>query len=370
MTTRRVDKYFFVFTSIPYLILLLGMLNTQNIYYGLKVLETRSSLLLYPLCFALIPKKEIKWQIENRLNYILGFFCFATFIFSLSIFFYFKIFEERTLSYIIQHNNTLMNISIYSKYQIHPIYLALNVGVSLIFSFFIHKTLKNNNLKLLNSIFILFSVLLLAIINKRMAIISLIIVGLIYLILNFKKNFKKNRTLFYYVIFIILIFLGVVFFPRYKDQNSFNEFKKISSVIYDPETSIGKRVYLYRTAIDIFLKNPLLGIGTGDADINLSDRLVNKLQIKYQNYNTHNQYLSYLVSLGLFGFIIFMVYLFYILKISIIRNDILFICLFVFLCLNMLSENILERESGVLVYAFFINFLLKSNWNFKNKNIK
>ncbi|QVY64752.1 O-antigen ligase [Polaribacter sp. Q13] len=367
---KNKGSVFFVFASIPYLLLILGMLFTDNISNGFKSLETGSSLLIYPLCFALLPKNIIRWQIDNRLNYILGSFCFATFIFTSFVFLYFKIFEERSLTYIIQHNNILTNLSIHPKYRIHPIYLALNVGLSLIFSFFIVKKIKNIILKIITFVFIVYTVLLIAIINKRMAIIALLMVGLIYIIVELKKIKKKKLTLVYYVVIFTAIVLGVVFLPRYKNQNSFHEFNHIVSTINNPETSIGKRVFLYKSVFNLFIKNPLLGVGTGDANIILSDDLANQLQKETEIYNSHNQYLSYLISLGLFGFVIFISYIIYIFKIALIKNDILLLCIFVFLCLNMMSENILERESGVLVYAFFINFLLRANWNLKNKLIK
>jgi O-antigen ligase len=360
MKTKEKDTLFFVFASIPYLLLIVGMFYTEDISYGFKKLETGSALILYPLCFALLPKEVLEWQINNRIYYILGAFCFATFVFSIYFFLFFIILEDRSLSYILQHNNILMDVSIHTKYRIHPIYLALNVGISIIFSIFILKNHKNNIIRLLTLLFSLYAVLLLAVINKRMAIIAILIVGLIYVVLQLKKINNKKRTLFYYVVVFIVILLGIIYFPRYKNQNSFNEFKNITLTINNPETSIGKRVYLYKSAFNLFLKNPLLGVGTGDANRKLSIELATLLHTESEDYNSHNQYLSYLISVGLLGFIIFIYYIFYILKISFVNNDILLLFLFIFLCLNMISENILEREAGVLVYAFFINFLLRS----------
>ena len=371
LKTKQKDTIFFVFASIPYFLLIFGMFYTENISYGLKTLETGSTLLLYPLCFALLPRDLVKYQINNRLNYILGVFCIATFIFTSFVFLYFKFVEDRSISYIIQHYNTLIDGSIHPKYQIHSIYLALNIGVSLIFSIFVFKKLKYKIVRLLTLTFMLYAVLFLAVLNKRMAIIALLIVGLVYLIFKLKKIKNKKLTLFYSVSFFIVILLGIIFFPRYKNQNSFNEFKNIITTVNNPETSIGKRVFLYKSAFSVFLKNPFLGVGTGDANKTLSDELaIILLQTKSDILNTHNQYLSYLISVGLLGFFIYIFYIFYIFKISIINNDILLLCIFIFLCLNMISENILERESGVLVYAFFINFLLKPNRSLKNNHIK
>ncbi|AOW17492.1 hypothetical protein LPB03_08440 [Polaribacter vadi] len=368
--TKKMNVFYFVFASTPYFLLIVGMFYTKNITYGIKFLETEFSLLLYPLCFALLPKELLKWQVNNRLNYILGVFCFSIFIFSSCAFLYFIIFENRSLDYVIQHYNILIDKSIYPKYQIHSIYLALNVGISLIFSFFLIKKQKKYILKLLTLINILFAILLLAFLNKRMAIIALFIVFLIHVVLELKKIRIKKLTLVYYVALSAVVIIGVIFMPRYKNQNSFHEFNNIVTTINDPETSIGKRVFLYKSAFKLFLKNPLLGVGTGDANEKLSNELAILLQTKSENYNTHNQYLSYLISLGLFGFIIFICYIFYVLKISLISNEVLMFYLFVFLCLNMMSENILERESGVLIYAFFLNFFLKLNLNSDNKSIK
>lgn len=355
---KKFNYKFFVFASIPYLLLIIGMIYTENISNGFKKLETGASLILYPLCFSAISKSDLNSNLKN----VLKSFCIATLIFSLSILFYFILFKSKSLIYFLHHNNVLIDKYIHSKYQIHAIYFSMNIGISLIFSFFLLIRYKKNNLSIIyNLICILLFVSFLIVFNKRMSILGLVIVSITIGVFSFKKIKKKSLILFLSSSFFILIIIGIVFLPRFKNRNSFKEFFNLSTVVNDYNTSIGKRVFLYKSAFKVFKKEPIIGVGTGDTNESISLELKKISKKTSKNFNSHNQYLSYLVSVGLFGFLIFMFYVFYIYKVTYLSKDFLFLGLFLFLCLNMMSENILEREAGVLVYAFFVNLFLRIN---------
>ncbi|AXP80581.1 O-Antigen ligase [Mariniflexile rhizosphaerae] len=356
---RKMDYHFFVLSSLPYLILVFGMLYTEDISYGIKRLETGASLIIYPLFFSLLSKEMLKIQLDRYGKNIFTVFVVGTLVFSYSIFIYFAITENRGLTYLIQHYNTLIDQSINSKYQIHSIYLALQVGISIIFSVFILFKYKNKFDLIFAILCVLLSVFLLIVMNKRMAIIAVVFVGIIMLFVNIKKLKNKFLFLFFGGIFLLLISLGVVLFPRYKGYNGFKEFSNIENTINDSTTSIGKRVLIYKKAYNLVIKEPILGFGTGDANGILSKTVINN----NENINSHNQFLSYLILTGLLGFQLFLCYMFCLFKETIASRDFLFLGILLFFVLNMLSENILEREAGVICFAFICNLFLRKNFN-------
>jgi O-antigen ligase len=76
-------------------------------------------------------------------------------------------------------------------------------------------------------------------------------------------------------------------------------------------TSSGIRYVMYQSALNIFLKSPIWGHGTGSLkeEYRTLDKQGYALNIEGMD-NPHNQYLLILVELGVIGFISFM-YLFY-----------------------------------------------------------
>jgi len=160
------------------------------------------------------------------------------------------------------------------------------------------------------------------------------------------------------IITIVLVSL-IVFLPRYKNENKFYELLEIGK---DKNSSSGLRLQIYECSIQQIARSPLFGYGWGDIKTVLNDCFTeNKsLVLLKNNYNSHNQYLSILLSTGLLGFMAFMYYFFYIFRISNKRDSQLLFLLTLYFCLNMLTENILEREDGVIIIALLINIFLFS----------
>jgi O-antigen ligase len=110
----------------------------------------------------------------------------------------------------------------------------------------------------------------------------------------------------------------------------------------------------------------LLGYGIGDYNDKLS--IKNKeegyINLFEERYNAHNQYLSFLLIGGvlcLFSFL-FMIYE-NIIKAIHTNNHVLVLIITLF-GIVMLTENILERENGVIFFSLFLNFFgLKNYYN-------
>jgi O-antigen ligase len=150
--------------------------------------------------------------------------------------------------------------------------------------------------------------------------------------------------------------------PRYNNENRFVELIDIRN---NKNSSTDVRLQIYECAIKQIGKSPIFGYGWGDIKTVLNECYAqNKSWILLQNnYNSHNQYLSILLSTGVIGFLAFLYYLFYIFRISNKSESLLLFFLILYFCFNMLTENILEREDGVIIFSFFINLFAFKNHN-------
>ncbi|UKM65593.1 O-antigen ligase family protein [Flavobacteriaceae bacterium GSB9] len=356
---KQINWNYLVLMSIPYLIILLGVLHSSNLERAFSQIQTGASLFLYPLCFSMIPAKSLR---KIKINKINNAFIVSIFIFTAVVFLYYLIIKGESWVFLVHHYITLIDKLIYDKYQIHSLYLALLLTISIILSLRMATKTKNKYTIFLYVVNVFYCLSLLAIMNKRASVILIIITSLLFLF-TLNKKIKKVAILFAFGAIALLLGL-VVYLPRF-NGNSFLEFKKIEQSINDPKTSIGTRVVLNKATLEIFKSNPFFGVGSGDDREILSEFTAKLSDGVIKNYNSHNQFSSYLIKTGAFGLCVFLFYCCILLKIALKSKDIVFICMFIIFCGNMLIENILEREAGVLVFSFFINYYSRIYYNEK-----
>ena len=126
--------------------------------------------------------------------------------------------------------------------------------------------------------------------------------------------------------------------------------------------SVTQRFEFWRTGWHIFRENIVIGIGTGDMNIEYNkmyDELDSKLGKEYR-LRAHNQYLNFMITFGLIGFLFFLLILAYPFFGNNNANSFLYIGFCLILYTSMLNEDTLETQVGVTLYAFFNAFFLYS----------
>ncbi len=129
----------------------------------------------------------------------------------------------------------------------------------------------------------------------------------------------------------------------------------------DPNRSSDfQRLEYFRASWHIFKSNWLIGVGTGDvvsAFKQAYEELDSPLQQKFR-WRSHNQFLSVAVAFGFVGLIWFLFTLFY----PPIRQrqftNLIYLLFFVLMLMSMLTEDTLESQPGVTLFAFFNTFFL------------
>lgn len=123
--------------------------------------------------------------------------------------------------------------------------------------------------------------------------------------------------------------------------------------------SLAQRIEYWKTSKEIVSESFLVGQGTGDVP--------DAFEKKYENCTTltenfqlrsHNQYLSTFIALGFIGVLIFILTLIIPLQFAIKQRNYFY---FIFSCiaiLSFLSEDTLETQDGVYLFAFFNSLFL------------
>lgn len=347
-----INKPFFLVNSSVYLIFLLTLIYTSNFSEASLKLQTTFSLFVFPLLFSLLNKSDTL-EILKNIKIYLYIFIIATFLYNTLPFLWYFI-THYTLQDTIKHY-PLIIIKYIGKYGIHPIYMSMHCSLSILFSIYLFKDLKSTLIKttllLINVILVYF----LLVYSKKGPIIALIIILFLW---SFFQD-RKVKKLYYLTIFSVMVLLVCI--P--KTRNKFLEILKIEEAKTINSNSTNTRYSIYKTTLFLIKKSPLIGYGIGD----YNDQL--KLQYKKKapflldkEYNSHNQYLSFLLIGGFPLLIVYLYFLYYNIRLSINHQNYLLLGVIFYYSIVMFSENILERENGVIFFAFFTNFFSLKNY--------
>ncbi len=121
-----------------------------------------------------------------------------------------------------------------------------------------------------------------------------------------------------------------------------------------------QRVEYWKTSILIIKQYPVFGVGTGDMNIAFKRQyeLMNSPLKPEFRWRSHNQFLSITVGFGLIGLIWFMVVVFYPPLKTGRMTDYFYLTFFVILMFSMISEDTIETQAGVTIFAFFTSLFL------------
>jgi O-antigen ligase len=348
----KINKILFFFNSAVYISILFTLFYTSNYTEASSKLQTTLSLLVFSLMFSLLKKEEVI-AIFKDIKIYLCIYIISTCLYNVIPFLWLYI-THYTLEDVIKHY-PLIIIKDIGKYSIHPIYMSMHCAIAILFSIYIYKTLKLRRLKL-SIIFIKIILLFFLIIYARKGPILALLS-----ILFFWSLFNERKKRKHYLLALIGFSILMISIP--KTRNRLVELVKIEEATSIDSNSTNIRVSIYKNAFLLIKNEPFFGYGIGDYNNQL--KLTYKKNAPYllsKQYNSHNQYLSFLLIGGIPLLLIFLCMIYYNLNLSFNNNNTLSIIVIGFYCLVMLSENILERENGVIFFSFFLNFFSLKNY--------
>lgn len=190
------------------------------------------------------------------------------------------------------------------------------------------------------------------------------LVAIFILLAYFRRKGMWGKG-FAYSLITLVAFVGLIAVTPDSKQRVIETVDEYFSFLGKSDTKqTNPRVYIWQYAVEVVEENWLLGTGTGAADVALGKKLEDCDAVFWMGetpykladfpYNYHNVFLQNWASYGILG-MLFMLYLF---LAPLKRADAL-AGLFLLLCaVSFSTESMLERQAGVLFFAFFYGALL------------
>jgi O-antigen ligase len=343
-----------------YLFYLFGVCFTNDFANAMKVLEYRLSFVIIPILFVFRPKFKMDFAYPI-LGLALGIVCISIVGIAKAI----GVFQ---LSHNALTSFTSSNICVD-----HPTYYAAFTTVALSGVWFLYKK-KISGFSLPRVIpFLLFAVVMILLSYSMSAILFLFGVVAFLLFKWIYTKFSKIAAVAMIVLAPVGIFIVITNTPALKDEFN-NSAVALHEYTTNPmefihgkgEVPTGDKVRLIMWAVTAreCLAHPL-GVGTGNVDENLSQALlqVNQIEMstKTQNneirYNPHNQFLQTALELGFLGLTIFLFILVKSTQWGIRSRNGLLVLVVSCLSFNCLFESMLQRQTGIVFFTFWIVLL-------------
>lgn len=196
------------------------------------------------------------------------------------------------------------------------------------------------------------------------AILFLLAFGIIIILAFIYKRFGWKSTLIGIVCLPIIAYLFVTKTPKvenewvtakwYAEQYIKNPREFVKSTDY-PMSGSEERLILWTAAMEN-LKNFPLGVGTGNVDDVMTDKLeeYGHSQLANKRMNPHNQFLQTALEIGWIGLVLLLAIIGYVLWLSWKYKSSLLLFLGTSLAFNSLFESMLQRQSGIVFYTFWM----------------
>ncbi len=342
-------KAFFINASL-YLVYLLSLFYTDAFGIASQKLDTAITLAIFPFIFFILrPLDNKKFHVKR----------FAPIYYISSVVYSLVVITNLFYNYGIQLysdswfiRNTIIEIPLIRQ---HPIYASLIISLGILFSFPFFAKKNKGYIKVLVALVNLLLIIVLVSLASKGVIIALVFASIVYIFLNMER--KKAKAISIIIIiasFIISVFYFPPFVQRFKDLKELGKLEiklnKYSS------TSIRKGIYYCST--EKIKDNWLFGYGIGDVQLALNDcyKTIDDGIFNKFDYNSHNQYLGVLLTTGVFGLFALLLMLASNLHLAITNKDWVFLSILVLFIVSFLTENILERQSGVVLFSFLLSF--------------
>jgi O-antigen ligase len=188
--------------------------------------------------------------------------------------------------------------------------------------------------------------------------ITMVIIGVVLIYRRYVISWKVS------VLFIaLLVTIGFsVFKSEIKERYAHIDNFTVPSLNAPDEefNELTLRLAIFKCATQIIKENPVFGTGVGDVMEDLQS-VYRKVDFKFgfnNAYDPHNQYLRVCLGTGVVGLALFLTTLIKVLTMALKSRDWLVVGFMMVFCASFLFESVLERHSGIMIYAFFHSVLI------------
>lgn len=125
-------------------------------------------------------------------------------------------------------------------------------------------------------------------------------------------------------------------------------------------SSVFQRIEFIKASFGIINESPIIGVGTGDVADSFEkyyEETNSKLRPE-NRFRCHNQYLAITVAFGVVGLLWFLFSMFYPIISDAKNRNYFYLIFLLIMMMSMLTEDTLETQIGVTLFAFFNSFLV------------
>ena len=226
--------------------------------------------------------------------------------------------------------------------QGHPTYYSLFILLSIMVILMIMPT------GYIQLIYLIINVGTLTLLGSKAAILTFF--GLLFILLYYNRQSNKKLGLLRILLVIGILFVLLISNTFQRFTQSFNAVQKSDNTVY---LSTDKRMEMWKSVVELPLQNLLVGNG----NTNGYALIANKTSLYL---NTHNQYLEAILCSGILGLLLLLYFLIglFLVDSSSRKNKLLIMFVFI-ISFNLIFENILNRQWGIVFIAFFLPYIYK-----------
>lgn len=348
-----------IYNAAFFIIMLSSLLYTDNFDYAEKRITVMIGLVIIPLSFYFFESNQTL-NYDKLKHQFYALFFISTVIFFIGVFIQ-NYFNDHFNEFIFRDYSERLN-SRYGKYSMHPIYASIFLSLALIFTVPLYSKLRKIWHKTVLLLAALFLASILALLTRKGIIAITFLIFLIYFIRN-----QNRKNLLYLGLFATILFIVSYNIPALKTRYV----ELFNTLFNDSLTSLGStslRIEVYHCVFEGIKQSPIIGYGIGDTKEILMSCYSQSPEIfngKY--YNSHNQFLSAWLVSGLAGVGSLIAMLVFNFRMAIQNKDFVHIAGLVVLFTTLFTENILERQNGVILFSFFVNFFAFSRMSEKGQ---
>lgn len=355
---NRVYFHFFWANILFSIIFVIGFFYTANIHSGLRLFETRISLIAFPI---LVLVSGDFWD-RTVIRTVLVSFAIVTVACGFFI-------QGQLLLFLLDQGRPFADFfdwhvsgsDLSERMDIHPAYLSMYsvFAVAVIYEFFVRGK-RISTRAVFAYLLIVYLIVLTLHLSSRTSLVVLAAV-LALVCFDFIRQYRLKAWL---MIVPVLFLVGWLFSLNkfsIKSRLENNIGLNIDFFLHDkmPGDSIYKdhRVYAWYSSIKLSKKNFFIGVGSGDADDSLAPyyKKLNVGEFANIQLNSHNQYFDAIIRNGVLGLIsLLLCYIFGACKTGFRRLYLIFV---IIIATNSITENILNRQKGVVFFAVFNSLL-------------
>jgi O-antigen ligase len=352
--------------AIPFIIALYGFFLDVihgDFKKGSTVLETYLTLAIFPLLI-LLTGATTKRKYLSKLSFFVGSIAVALLSLALALWKNYTDHERmihnwnfvETVKFYEDHPIGLINWGYFlymefaSSINFHPTYLSVYFITAIIFGVSLLSRSRLINTFIIGGILLLITeVFLLS--SKMSLIILFIVLSLITVYAVFHSSKRIQQATLISVFTTIVIVLALFPASLYRVQTIITDLSSSNNTAQQDLSSTNlHRITLWKNAVQLFQKKPVTGYGLLG-----TKKAMDSYNARYTttHFNTHNQYLMFLLIGGCLGGLLFLVSQLILLLRSIRAADYIYTVFLITILLSLLTENLISRHTGVVLYAFF-----------------